>query len=86
MRDEIRFQDFGYQILCHKAYKEALNEAKLHQSLFSIFSETSLNRPALGPKKYGRFRGVAGFLRLPLQRIVRQGLKNSADIQGGPVF
>jgi hypothetical protein len=34
----------------------------------------------------GRFRGVAGFVRLLLQRIVREGLKKSADIQGGPVF
>jgi hypothetical protein len=29
---------------------------------------------------------MAGFMRLPLQRIVRQGLKKLADIQGGPVF
>jgi hypothetical protein len=32
------------------------------------------------------FRGVAGFVRLSLQRIVWQGLKKSADIQGEPVF
>jgi hypothetical protein len=51
-----------------------------------MYSETSQNRPALGPKKIGRFRGVAGFVRLLLQRIVKQGLKNLADIQGGPVF
>jgi hypothetical protein len=43
------------------------------------------SKPAsTGTKKYGRFRGVAGFVRLILQRIVRQGLKKSADIQGGP--
>jgi hypothetical protein len=34
------------------------------------YSETSQNRPALGAK----IRGVAGFVRLPLQRIVKQGL------------
>jgi hypothetical protein len=33
-----------------------------------------------------RLRGVFGFVRLPLQRNVQQGLKKSADIQGGPVF
>jgi hypothetical protein len=37
-------------------------------------------------KKYDWFRGVAGFVRLNLQRIVRWGLKKSADIQGGLVF
>jgi hypothetical protein len=30
MREKIRFQDFCYQIMCKKAYLEALNEAKLH--------------------------------------------------------
>jgi hypothetical protein len=39
-----------------------------------------------GTRKYGRSRGVAGFVRLLLQRIVHEGLKKSADIQGGPVF
>jgi hypothetical protein len=39
-----------------------------------------------GTKKYDRFRGVAGFVRLALQRIVRQGLEKLDDIQGGPVF
>jgi hypothetical protein len=39
-----------------------------------------------GQKKIGQFRGMAGFVRLLLQRIVKQGLKNLADIQGGPVF
>jgi hypothetical protein len=51
----------------------------------SKYSETSQNWPALG-KKIGRFRGVAGFVRLILQRIVKQGLKKLTDIQGGPVF
>jgi hypothetical protein len=37
-------------------------------------------------QNYGRFRGVAGFMRLPLQRNVQQGLKESANIQGGPVL
>jgi hypothetical protein len=47
----------------------------------------NFSKPAsTGTKKYGGFRGVAGFVRLPLQRIVRQGLKKSADIQGEPVF
>jgi hypothetical protein len=51
------------------------------------YSETSLNWPALGPPpKNGQFREVAGFGRLCLQRIVKQGLKKAADIQGGPVF
>jgi hypothetical protein len=39
-----------------------------------------------GTKKYDRFRGVTGFVRLPLQRNVQQGLKKSADIEGEPVF
>jgi hypothetical protein len=39
-----------------------------------------------GTKIIGRFRGVAGFVRLHLQRIVKQGLKKSADIQGGTIF
>jgi hypothetical protein len=38
------------------------------------------------PPKNGRFRGMAGFVRLLLQRIIKQGLRNLADIQGGPVF
>jgi hypothetical protein len=29
---------------------------------------------------------MAGFVKLPLQRIVWQGIKKSAYIQGGPVF
>jgi hypothetical protein len=29
---------------------------------------------------------MAGFVRLPLQRIVQEGLKKSADIEEGPVF
>jgi hypothetical protein len=29
---------------------------------------------------------VTGFVRLPLQRNVQQGLKKSADIEGEPVF
>jgi hypothetical protein len=39
-----------------------------------------------GTKNYGQFRGLAGFMRLSLQRNVQQGLKKSADIQGGPVL
>jgi hypothetical protein len=39
-----------------------------------IYNETSLNRPAFGPKKYGWFRGAASFVRLLLQKIVWQGL------------
>jgi hypothetical protein len=50
------------------------------------YSETSLNRPALGQKKIGRFRGVTGFVGLSLQRIVKQELKKSANIQEGPVL
>jgi hypothetical protein len=37
-------------------------------------------------QKYDWFRGMAGFVILPLQRNVQQGLKKSADIHGGPVF
>jgi hypothetical protein len=29
---------------------------------------------------------MAGFVRLLLKRIVKQGLEKLADIQGGPVF
>jgi hypothetical protein len=43
--------------------------------LLKEYSETSLNRPAVGQKN------MAGFVRLPLQRIVWQGLKKSFDIQ-----
>jgi hypothetical protein len=51
-----------------------------------MYSETS--KPArTGTKKYGLFEGMACFVRLnTLQRIVRQGLKELADIQGRPVF
>jgi hypothetical protein len=50
------------------------------------YSETSLNRPALGPKNMAGL-GVAGFVRLLLQRIFWQGLKKLADTQGEfPVF
>jgi hypothetical protein len=39
--------------------------------------ETSLNQPVLEPKiNYGQFRGMARFVRLPLQRIVWRGPKN----------
>jgi hypothetical protein len=42
----------------------------------------NFSKPAsTGTKTYGRFRGVAGFVRLPLQRNVQQGLKKLADIQ-----
>jgi hypothetical protein len=47
----------------------------------------NFSKPAsTGTKNYGQFRGVAGFMRLPLQRNVQQGLKKLADIQGGPVL
>jgi hypothetical protein len=36
-----------------------------------MYSETSQNQPVLGPKKYGRFRGVVSIRRL----INKQGLK-----------
>jgi hypothetical protein len=35
-----------------------------------------------GTREIGQFIGVAGFVRLLLQSIVKQGLKNLADIQG----
>jgi hypothetical protein len=47
------------------------------------YSETSLNRPALGSKYLADLEGkfiCKEFL------IVEQGLKKSADIQGGRVF
>jgi hypothetical protein len=37
-------------------------------------------------KNYGRFREVAGFMKLHLHRNVQQGLKKLANIQGGPVL
>jgi hypothetical protein len=37
-------------------------------------------------QKIWRYRGVAGFMRLLLQKLNRQGLKKSVDIQGGQVF
>jgi hypothetical protein len=47
----------------------------------------NFSKPACtGTKKYDRFRRVAGFVRLLLQRIDRQELKKSACIQRGPVF
>jgi hypothetical protein len=48
-------------------------------------SETSLNQPALGPKELAIYR-VAGFVRLHLQRILKQGLKKSTNILANPVF
>jgi hypothetical protein len=46
-----------------------------------IYSETSLNWPALGPIK------IAGFVRLPkLQRNVRQGLKKIGQYSGRASF
>jgi hypothetical protein len=39
-----------------------------------------------GTPKNGRFRGVASFVRLPLQKNVQKGIRKSADIQGEPVF
>jgi hypothetical protein len=54
---------------------------------FTFLSDTTFSKPAsTGTKKIGRFRGVAGFVSLLLQRIVKQGLKKLAGIQGGPVF
>jgi hypothetical protein len=50
------------------------------------YNETSLNRPALGPDKNGWFKGLAGFVRLLLQRNILNGLEKSVNIQGGPVF
>jgi hypothetical protein len=43
----------------------------------SNYSETSnfSKLASIGTKKYGRFRGVDGFMRLLLQRIIQQGLK-----------
>jgi hypothetical protein len=38
----------------------------------------------MGPKNMAG--SEMGFVRLPLQRIVQQGLKKLADIQGGPVY
>jgi hypothetical protein len=39
-----------------------------------------------GTNKNGQFQGVASFVRLPLQINVQQGLKKSANIQGGSIF
>jgi hypothetical protein len=58
-----------------------------HALFFLSYIQWNFSKPAsIGTNKFGRFRGVAGFMRLPLQGIIRQGLKKSADIQGGPVF
>jgi hypothetical protein len=52
-----------------------------------VLVQWKFSKPAsTGTKKYGRFGGMAGFVRLLLQRIVRHGLKKSADIQGELVF
>jgi hypothetical protein len=64
---------------------------KDHNCTYPCLSDWDLqwnfSKPAsTGTKKYGRFRGLASFVRLPLQRIVQQGLKKLADILGGPVF
>jgi hypothetical protein len=37
-------------------------------------------------QQWDQVRGVAGFVRLLLQRNVQQGLTKLADIQRGPVF
>jgi hypothetical protein len=37
-------------------------------------------------KKIGRFRGVAVFVRLLLQRLGKQGLEKLVAMQGEPVF
>jgi hypothetical protein len=44
------------------------------------YSEPSLNQPAQGPIE------ITGFVRLSLQRNVRQELKKSANNQKGLVF
>jgi hypothetical protein len=42
-------------------------------SLHWLHIQRNFSKPASnGTKKYGRFRGVAGFVRLPLQRVVQQ--------------
>jgi hypothetical protein len=64
----------------HTARQTKVQPPKIRSTV--KFSELT----SAGTKKFGRFRGMAGFMRLPLQRIVRQGLKKLADIQGGPVF
>jgi hypothetical protein len=52
-----------------------------------MYSETSQNWQELGPKNYhGRFRGVAGFMRLPLRRIAQQGLKKIGRYSGRACF
>jgi hypothetical protein len=55
------------------------NEIKLYK-----YSETSQNRPALGPKIMAGLEGwpVFNFYETSLERIILQGLKKSADIQG----
>jgi hypothetical protein len=51
------------------------------------YSETSLNRPALGPKNMASLEArVVDFVRLPLQRIVWRGRKTLSGIQGELVF
>jgi hypothetical protein len=53
----------------------------------NCIDEWNFFKPAsTGTERYGQFRGVAGFVRLPLLRIVWRGPKKSASIQGEPVF
>jgi hypothetical protein len=56
-------------------------------SIIKFHLQWNFSKPAsTGTKNYGRFRGVAGFMRLPLQRNVQQELKKSAYIQEGLVL
>jgi hypothetical protein len=52
-----------------------------------VYSESSLNLIGLGPKDMASLGGMTSFVRL-LQRIiiVPDGLKKSANIQGGLIF
>jgi hypothetical protein len=46
-----------------------------------------ISKPAsTGINKSGQFGGLTGFVRLPMQRNIQQGLEKLADIQGGPVL
>jgi hypothetical protein len=45
-------------------------------SSLSMLSTFPFKLASTETQKYGRFRGMAGFVRLPLHRIARKGLKN----------
>jgi hypothetical protein len=52
----------------------------------NVYSETSLNWPALGPIKKGRFRGVTGFVKITLKRNVRnRQIVREGRFSEGPV-